>query len=521
MNSAWRLSRLSAASARLVVLASAVGIAACNTGRETPLEPIAEGSGPARLIDPAARFFVQVAAGGRHTCTLRNDGAMECFDRILGQFTYAQRERFAPTGSYTYVSARDFSTCAVRDDGSAECDPDDMSFEIRTPPSGRRFTQAQSGGGFWCALRDDGVVNCWGRNSSDQAPPERAPVTGRFTQLAVGDQHGCALRDDGVVECWGPPPPVNVSVAPPIRMAPAGLHYAQVSSGQNFTCALRSDGVVECWGASEYEQAPPTRAATRGSFVQLGVGLLHGCALRDDGVVECWGLADQGQAPAERAATSGRFTQVSGGRFHTCALRDDGAMECWGDNTELAAPAVQTALPNRILPTATFTAPPSVILLQPIQLALTNAQVPGFPSATSFTYAFDCGSGYGPATPSSATACPTTVAGPVSVRGRVIDQDADFTDYVTVVRVRSPSEGTTDLRAAIGAANLSPDLRNALIAKLNAALDAIARGRVKSGCVALQDFINQVNAQRGKAIDPATADAWLLQASQLRTALGC
>jgi len=364
-------------------------------------------------------------------------------------------------------------------------------------------------------------VNCWGSNTFGQAPPERAPLTGQFTQLAIGDYHGCALRDDGVIECWGPPPPVNVSVAPPIRTAPAGLSYTQVSSGDGFVCALRSDGVVECWGDSLYDQAPPTRAATRGSFIQLGVGRLHGCALRDDGVVECWGENDYGQAPGERAATTGRFVQVSGGRFHSCALRDDGIMECWGRNEEGQAPSIQAALPNRILPTATFTAPASVIVLQPIQLSLTNPQVPGFPAATSFTYAFDCGAGYAAATTTATAPCPTALAGPLRVQGKVIDQDGDFTEYQALVQVRSASEGTADLVAEISLANLSPDIRNALIAKLTAALDAIAKGKVKPACTALQDFINQVNAQRGKAIDSATADAWILQANQLRTALGC
>ena len=52
-------------------------------------------------------------------------------------------------------------------------------------------------------------------------------------------------------------------------------------------------------------------------------------------------------------------------------------------------------------------------------------------------------------------------------------------------------------------------------------LKAIAQGKTATACSVLQDFINQVNAQRGKAIATATADAWLAMAEQLRTALGC
>jgi hypothetical protein len=57
--------------------------------------------------------------------------------------------------------------------------------------------------------------------------------------------------------------------------------------------------------------------------------------------------------------------------------------------------------------------------------------------------------------------------------------------------------------------------------ELDAALKAIASGKIKTACSALSDFINQVKAQRGKAISAATADEWILEAMRLRTALGC
>jgi hypothetical protein len=78
-------------------------------------------------------------------------------------------------------------------------------------------------------------------------------------------------------------------------------------------------------------------------------------------------------------------------------------------------------------------------------LALTNAQVPGHPEATSFTYAFDCGdgSGYGAATPSANAGCLAAGAGTRTVRGKVIDQDGDLTEYSGTVGVTQIAQAIT------------------------------------------------------------------------------
>jgi hypothetical protein len=65
------------------------------------------------------------------------------------------------------------------------------------------FTQVDASGTHTCALRSDGVVECWGWNGIDQAPATRAALSGSFTQITAGGYHTCALRNDGVVECWG------------------------------------------------------------------------------------------------------------------------------------------------------------------------------------------------------------------------------------------------------------------------------------------------------------------------------
>ncbi|HEX6926907.1 MAG TPA: PKD domain-containing protein [Longimicrobiaceae bacterium] len=146
------------------------------------------------------------------------------------------------------------------------------------------------------------------------------------SQVSAGDAYACALRATGVVECWGQS---EYGEAPASRTASTG-RFVEVATHKNHTCALRDDGAVECWGNNGNGRAPALKTAATGVFTQVGVGQVHSCALRDDGVVECWGGNGYGQAPPTRLAGEGYFTQLAVGDDHTCALRIDGAVDCWG-----------------------------------------------------------------------------------------------------------------------------------------------------------------------------------------------
>ena len=89
-----------------------------------------------------------------------------------------------------------------------------------------------------------------------------------------------------------------------------------------------------------------------------------------------------------------------------------------------------------VAPTATFNAPSAVDEGDDIALSLTAPDDPSPDDvAAGFSYAFDCGSGYGDWSASSTTTCPTTDDGSVTVWGKIRDKDLGETEYSATVTV--------------------------------------------------------------------------------------
>ena len=135
-----------------------------------------EGSLPPSSIDQP---LVSTARGAHSACGILADATMACWHRWAGD------PLDAPEGTFTQISAPQIlgprvpdtllrgydDYCARRQDRSIVC------FTARNP--------ADHG------YRDRGP------NPSDQPPP------GQFTHVAAGAHHACAIRPDGTVACWG------------------------------------------------------------------------------------------------------------------------------------------------------------------------------------------------------------------------------------------------------------------------------------------------------------------------------
>jgi len=99
-----------------------------------------------------------------------------------------------------------------------------------------------------------------------------------------------------------------------------------------------------------------------------------------------------------------------------------------------------------------------------------------------------------------------------------------FSGFVFVVITISPPNVNLEINgemAMVSNSGLPASLKTALIAKLQAFLRAIQAGDLATACSDLQDFIDQVNAQRGKKIPTSLANSLVGAASQIQGELGC
>jgi hypothetical protein len=465
-------------------------------------EPLAPTS-PRALLVPGV--YDAVSAGAFHGCGLSN-GVVACW----GLNTFGQTNAPSSLAGVVQLSAGGVQSCALLSGGTVTCWGDNVFGESTVPAGLAGVSQVSAGYAHTCALAG-GTVSCWGDNTYGQLGIP-AGLTG-VARLSAGVYHTCAILSDGTMRCWGWDLYGQSTV-------PSGLTgVTQVSGGYGHTCALAS-GAVTCWTSNNFFGQVDVPAGLTG-VTQLAGGANHTCALTSAGAVSCWGDDSRGQTSVP-AGLSGVAQLSSGGGDHTCALAAS-AITCWGWNEYGQTNVASVPLSAHVQPTATFSATPSVVVSgQSFTLRLTGAQVPGYPGATEFTFAFDCGAGtYATASTTNSASCATSTGGTRTVRGKVIDEDGDFTEYTANVDVLSASQGLAALRAEVASSAIVPDLRRALTAKLDAAIAAIAAGKTKSACSALADFAKQVKAQRGKAISETTANDWIAQVTAIRAATGC
>ena len=107
-----------------------------------------------------------------------------------------------------------------------------------------------------------------------------------------------------------------------------------------------------------------------------------------------------------------------------------------------------------------------------------------------------------------------SLGGPYTATLTVSDPDAETsTDTVTITVVPGPPENQLDnseelIVDCVTLGLIEPELEQSLVTKVQSAMDALARGNPNAAKVAMNDlkaFINQVEAQTDKKIDPDVA----------------
>src|SRR5207248_982927 len=153
------------------------------------------------------------------------------------------------------------------------------------------FAAITAGLAHTCGLRTDGVIACWGDNSSGQLGANLlnsvsdgpAFVRGSFTAVSAGSYHTCALNSVGAAFCWGDSDTLYQSNTPlPVA---GGIRFRSISAGRVSTCGISTAGTAFCWGDNSYWQlgvsntfnsdTPVPVSGGHADFTAVTVGVRH------------------------------------------------------------------------------------------------------------------------------------------------------------------------------------------------------------------------------------------------------
>jgi CSLREA domain-containing protein len=112
--------------------------------------------------------------------------------------------------------------------------------------------------------------------------------------------------------------------------------------------------------------------------------------------------------------------------------------------------------------------------------------------------------------------------GTTTVTYTATDGSGNSTSCSFMVTVLTPQASLQNLINSVNASSLTGTQKNGLLAKLNAALQAINSGQTNVACNKLAEFNNSVGVLiNNGSISMATGNAWIASANKIRNVIGC
>ena len=297
------------------------------TNRSNPVQTVAGGIN-----------WKSVVGGLYHTAALKTDGTLWCW----GYNT-------------TYGSLGDNTIS-------------DRSSPVQTVTFGTNWKQVSCGNAHTTAIKTDGTLWSWGRNSygalgdntiAHKSSPVQTIAFGiNWKQVDGGFYHTAAIKTDGTLWTWGYNNAGQLgdntitNRSSPVQTVVFGTNWKQVSAGITLTVAIKTDGTLWCWGQNTLgelgdntttSRSSPVQTVTFGTnWKQVSAGNNHIAATKTDGTLWCWGYNIVGQigdntatsksSPVQTTTYGTNWKQVDCGYRHTTAIKTDGTLWTWGYN---------------------------------------------------------------------------------------------------------------------------------------------------------------------------------------------
>ena len=265
----------------------------------------------------------------------------------------------------------------------------DRSTPVTTFAGGANWKQVSVARAHTAAIKTDGTLWIWGNNYGgrigDNTTTNRStPVTTfaggtNWKQVSGGNSHTAAIKTDGTLWTWGRnsygqlgSTSLSTSTSTPITTSAGGTNWKQVSCRRGCTTAIKTDGTLWTWGENSYGQlgdntktnktTPVTTFAGGTDWKQVSCGGWHTAAIKTDGTLWIWGenfgakIGDNTtidkSTPVTTFAGGTNWKQVACGGNHTAAIKTDGTLWIWGRNN--LGQLGDNTTTNRTTPVTTF-----------------------------------------------------------------------------------------------------------------------------------------------------------------------
>jgi alpha-tubulin suppressor-like RCC1 family protein len=242
----------------------------------------------------------------------------------------------------------------------------DKSSPVQTIAWGSNWKQVSTLQEHTAAIKTDGTLWLWGRNTSGHlgdnsttnksSPVQTVALGTNWKQVSAGYPHTAAIKTDGTLWTWGYNGTgqlgdnTRTNRSSPVQTITFGTNWKQVSCGYH-TAAIKTDGTLWTWGQNTNGQlgnntanntSSPVQTVAFGTNWKQVVCGYHTAAIKTDGTLWLWGRNTSGQlgdnsttnksSPVQTIAFGTNWKQVSVGRSHTAAIKTDGTLWAWGRN---------------------------------------------------------------------------------------------------------------------------------------------------------------------------------------------
>jgi alpha-tubulin suppressor-like RCC1 family protein len=251
--------------------------------------------GGTALVEGLPADLTGFSAGGTHACAIDSLSRLHCWGNNgwgalgfgfvsspdLAGIDHAQH--VVALENVSAVAAGEVHTCAVEGSTALYCwggRASEPSYPSAGPPYPifiadfpSPVRKIEAGNEFACAIGDDGILRCWGKNGwsvlgdgtndHHETPAPIAGVDMAIVDVACSFEHACAAAADGSVFCWGinrggalgRDPSIGENPEPfPQRVPGIEGRAVEVAIGYGFSCARTQEGEVWCWGNQDFGQ---------------------------------------------------------------------------------------------------------------------------------------------------------------------------------------------------------------------------------------------------------------------------